>query len=281
MRPCAGGRGSLTGRLLTPHLPGGDTCEATNCEANTVSSASQSYLDETLKLLTQVRDTQTAAIHEAAELVAGAVSAGGLVHTFGTGHSHLLAEELFYRAGGLGQINPILVDALMLHAGAARSTRLERLSGLADALIDDEPIGPDDVMIVISNSGGNATCVEMALAARSRGMSTIAVTSMRHSTAAGARQREGHRLHEVVDVVLDNQGEPGDAFLTFEGSQVRVGPTSTVVGAAMLNAVVAEAVDLLIHRGHVPDVFASSNLANGDEVNQALITRYAPRVRSL
>ena len=246
-----------------------------------MSSASHSYLDETVRLLTKVRDEQGSAIHDAAELVARAVSADGLVHVFGTGHSHLLAEELFYRAGGLAQINPILIDALMLHAGAARGTRLERLSGLAEALLDDEPTGPADVMIVVSNSGGNATCVEMALAARGRGMSTIGVTSIRHATAPGARQREGRRLHEVVDVVLDNQGAPGDACLVLEGSELRVGPTSTVVGAAMLNAVVAEAAELMLLRGHSPDVFASSNMAEGDVINDALITRYAPRVRSL
>lgn len=244
-------------------------------------TAGHSYLDETVRLLTKVRDEQGSAIHEAAELVAQAVSSGGLVHLFGTGHSHLLAEELFYRAGGLAQINPILVDALMLHAGAARGTRLERLSGLAEALLDQEPIGPDDVMIVISNSGGNATCVEMALSARDRGMSTIGVTSIRHAKAAGARQRDGRRLHEVVDVVLDNQGEPGDASVTLEGLEQRVGPTSTVIGAAMLNAVVTESAELMIARGHAPDVFASSNMAEGDTLNQALISRYAPRVRSL
>lgn len=246
-----------------------------------MSGAGHSYLDEAVRLLTKVRDEQDSAIHEAAELMAHAVSAGGLVHLFGTGHSHLLSEELFYRAGGLAQINPILVDALMLHAGAARSTHLERLSGLAETLLDNEPIEPNDVMIVISNSGGNAACVEMAVTARARGMSTIGVTSIRHANAPEARQRGGPRLHEVVDVVLDNYGQPGDACLALAGLEQRVGPTSTVVGSAMLNAVVAEAVELLLARGHSPDVFASSNMTHGDTINQTLISRYSPRVRAL
>lgn len=246
-----------------------------------MSGAGHSYLNETVRLLTEIDAEQGPAIHDAAELVARAVSAGGLVHVFGTGHSHLLAEELFYRAGGLAQVNPILFDGLMLHSGASRGTHLERLSGLAGVLLDAEPTGPDDVMILTSNSGGNATCLEMASEACSRGMATIAVTSVQHATSSEARHQSGRRLHEVVDVVLDNLGRPGDACLTLNGFPQRVGPTSTVIGAALLNAVVVEAVELMVARDHSPDVFASSNIADGDTTNDALIARYAERVRAL
>ncbi|MEO7979555.1 MAG: SIS domain-containing protein [Sporichthyaceae bacterium] len=246
-----------------------------------MSSTGRTYLEEVIALLTAVRDEQWSALEQAAELVAGAVVTGGLVHVFGTGHSHLLAEELFYRAGGLAQVNPILVDALMLHAGAARGTRLEPLSGLGEAILDDEPIGPNDVLVVISNSGGNAACVEMARAAIARGIPTIALTSLQHATAAAARSGSGPRLHDIADVVLDNRGRPGDACADLEGLDVAVGPTSTAVGAAILNAVVVEAVRLVLERGGSPDVFASSNVTGGDDVNADLIARYSSRVRSL
>lgn len=246
-----------------------------------MGSAARSYLDEVLRLLREVRDGQAPAIARAAELVADTVEAGGLVHVFGTGHSHLLAEELFYRAGGLAQVNPILVDALMLHAGAARSTRLERLTGLGEALADEESFGAGDVLILVSNSGGNAACLEMAAVARRRSVPTIAVTSLAHATSVDARAGAGDRLHEVVDVVLDNRGRPGDACTSVEGFDQLVGPTSTAVGAAILQAVVVEAVELLVARGHVPDVFASSNLDGGDRTNRDLVARYSPRVRAL
>jgi uncharacterized phosphosugar-binding protein len=246
-----------------------------------MTSAGRRYLAEIAGLLAQVEADGWEQVSRAAALVAGTVEAGGLIHVFGTGHSHLLAEELFYRAGGLAQVNPILVDPLMLHSGAARSTRLERVPGLAAALLADEPVGPDDLMVVASNSGGNATGVEMVLAARELGLPTIALTSVAHATAAAARAGAGPRLHELADVVLDNHGRPGDAAVVPAGSEVAVSPTSTVVGAAILNAVVAEAVELLLARGVVPDVFASSNLAGGDETNRALLAAYGPRVRSL
>lgn len=232
-------------------------------------------------MLQEVEDSGWEAVRRAAGLVADTVAAGGLIHVFGTGHSHLMAEELFYRAGGLAQVNPILIDPLMLHSGAARSTRLERVPGLAAALLESEPVGPDDLMIVVSNSGGNATGVEMLVAARERGLATIALTSVQHATAGSARAGSGPRLHELADVVLDNRGSAGDAAVIPAGGSVAVAPTSTVVGAAILNTVVAEAVELLLARGDVPDVFASSNLAGGDETNRALLDTYRPRVRAL
>jgi uncharacterized phosphosugar-binding protein len=246
-----------------------------------VTTAGRRYLGELTRLLHAVESEGWEQIERAAALVADTVEAGGLIHVFGTGHSHLLAEELFYRAGGLAQVNPILVDPLMLHSGAARSTHLERVPGLAAALLDSEPVGPNDLMVVASNSGGNATGVEMLLEAHRRGLPTIALTSVQHATAASARAGRGPRLHEIADVVLDNHGTPGDASVTPTGGSVAVAPTSTVIGAAILNAVVAEAVEQLLARGVLPEVFASSNLAGGDETNQALVAAYAPRVRAL
>lgn len=245
-----------------------------------MSSAGQRFLAEADRLLRAAAESQGDAVTRAASLVADALATGGLLHTFGTGHSHLLAEEVFYRAGGLAAVNPILVDPLMLHAGAVRSTALERVSGVGEVLLDAEAVGTGDVLLVISNSGGNAVAVEMAQAAARRGLATIALTSVRHATDSTARAGgEGPRLHEVVDVVLDNGGRPGDACV--EVADLVVAPTSTVVGAALLQAVVAETVELLLARGVAPEVFRSSNLAGGDAHNAALAQRYAGRVRSL
>ncbi|MFN8196669.1 MAG: SIS domain-containing protein [Nocardioidaceae bacterium] len=229
----------------------------------------QRYLATTAGLVEQLSSEAWPAIVAAADLVAECLRAGGTVHAFGTGHSHMLAEELFYRAGGLVDVRPLLFDGLMLHTGAARSTDLERLSGLAVVLLEHHGVAAGDVLVVASNSGGNAVSTEIAAAARDRGLSVIAVTSLRHATSSLARQTDGHKLHEIAHVVVDNGGCPGDACVTIDGAPHAVGPTSTVVGAAIVNAIAVEAVDRLCALGHVPQVYASSNLAGGDDVNHA------------
>jgi uncharacterized phosphosugar-binding protein len=219
------------------------------------------------ELLARLSTTEWSRITEAADLLADAIASGHVVHAFGSGHSHMLAEELFYRAGGLVRVRPMLFEGLMLHASAPLSTSLERLPGLAAALLADHPMAPGDVLILASNSGSNAVTTELAALARDAGVRTIAITSLRHATSASARVSDGPRLHELVDVVIDNGGAVGDAAVLIDGLATPVGPTSTVVGAAILDALVAEVVERLIARGTTPEVYASSNVAGGDEVN--------------
>jgi uncharacterized phosphosugar-binding protein len=183
----------------------------------------------------------------------------------------MLAEELFYRAGGLVRVKPILFEGLMLHAGAELSTSLERLPGVAAALLEQHPIAPGDVLIVASNSGGNAVVREMASLAHGRGIPVIAIVSRAHASSGSARAAGDTNLQEVADVVIDNGGAPGDAAVVIDGFAQRVGPTSTVVGAAALNAIVAEAAERLVARGIEPDVFLSSNVEGGDDVNARLL----------
>jgi uncharacterized phosphosugar-binding protein len=232
------------------------------------------YLDQLGLLLGRLRDAEWTNIRRAATLVADALASGHTVHTFGTGHSHILAEELFYRAGGLVRVSPILFDGLMLHVSAALSTSLERLPDLADALLDDHPVQPGDVLIVASNSGSNAVTSRLIQRVQREGVAVIAVTSLRHATSSDARANELPRPHELADVVIDNGGTVGDAAVEIEGLDQKVAPTSTVVGAAIMNAMVAEAVQMLVDRGLSPEVYTSSNTEGGDEAN----ARFAPRL---
>ena len=241
-----------------------------------VASPGRRYLEIAGELVARLLDDEWPNIRAAAELVADTLAARGIVHAFGTGHSHMLAEELYYRAGGLVDVRPILFEGLMLHASAPLSTSLERLPGLAEALLDDHPIRSGDVLIVASNSGSNAVTSELARLARAAGARVIAVTSLRHATSSAARATALPRLHELADVVIDNGGCVGDAAVEIDGLASRVAPTSTVVGAAIVNAIEAEAVGILVERGAEPEVFASSNVEGGDAVNAALLGRRGP-----
>lgn len=235
------------------------------------------YLEVAGRLIERLVTDEWPSIRAAAELVADALEDGRLVHVFGTGHSHMLAEELFYRAGGLVRVSPILFEGLMLHASAPLGTSLERLPGLADALLLDHPVEEGDVLIVASNSGSNAVTSELAQRVRRVGARVIAVTSLRHATSAAARPTELPRLHDLADVVIDNGGCVGDAAIDIAGFDRKVAPTSTVVGAAILNAMVAEAVQSLVARGVVPDVYTSSNTEGGDDANSRFVRQAAAR----
>ena len=163
-----------------------------------MTSPGRRYLEIAGELVARLLDDEWPNIRAAAELVADTLAARGIVHAFGTGHSHMLAEELYYRAGGLVDVRPILFEGLMLHASAPLSTSLERLPGLAAALLDDHPIRPGDVLIVASNSGSNAVTSELARLARDAGARVIAVTSLRHATSSAARATALPRLHEIA-----------------------------------------------------------------------------------
>ena len=234
-------------------------------------SAGLRYLELAERLVKRLVTDEWPNIRAAAELVAGALEDSRPVHVFGTGHSHMLAEELFYRAGGLVRVRPMLFEGLMLHASAPLSTSLERLPGLADALLLDHPVEEGDVLIIASNSGSNAVTSELAQRVRRVGARVIAVTSLRHATSAAARPTDLPRLHELADVVIDNGGCVGDAAIEIAGFDRKVAPTSTLVGAAILNAMVAEAVQSLVDRGIAPEVYTSSNTEGGDDANSRFV----------
>ncbi|MBX3194272.1 MAG: SIS domain-containing protein [Microbacteriaceae bacterium] len=224
---------------------------------------------------------QADAIRRAGEAVAATIAADGLLHVFGTGHSHLLAEELFYRAGGLAAVNPVLIEGLLLHAGAELSTSMERTAGLGAVIFDRLGAAPVDTMLVATNSGSNIIARELVERARDHGMTTIAIVSLAHATSASSRGAGARRVDEIADIVIDNLGRPGDAAIAVPGVELPMGPTSTVMGAAIVNAVAMTAAAIAAERGVQPVVFTSSNVAGGDERNRAALERYRARVRSL
>jgi uncharacterized phosphosugar-binding protein len=162
-----------------------------------------------------------------------------------------------------------------------KSGRLERLSGLAAILLDYHEPRPDEVLIIVSNAGINPVSVELALEAKKRELTVIAITSLRHAQAVASRHPSGKRLFEVADLVIDNYGEAGDGALAFPGLAVKVGPTSLVAGAFIVNSIVCGVVTRFLAKALTPPVYLSANLPGGDEHNRQLEAKYKGRIKLL
>lgn len=231
-------------------------------------------------MLQQVEETQAEAIQAAGRLLADCLAKDGLIHVFGTGHSHLLAEEIFFRAGGLAAVNPIFDSGLMLHESALTSTDLERLEGYAAIVLSRYTFSPHDIIIIVSNSGRNAGPIEAAMEARRREIPVIAVTALTYSKSSASRHSSGKRLFELADVVLDNCGVAGDGAVQVDGLSERICPTSTIMGAALLHAVIYEAVSILLAQDIQPKIIRSANL-DSDQDSRDLLLAFRKRVRHL
>ncbi|CAB4661515.1 MAG: sugar isomerase domain-containing protein [Actinobacteria bacterium] len=245
------------------------------------ADALQAFTSRVLALLLAQSQSQNSEILKAAKALATTIENDGLIHTFGTGHSHLLAEEIFYRAGGLANVSLFVNDDLMLHKAVVSATAKEREPGVVDSLLKLHPLDKGDCLIVISNSGGNGASLELAQRAKKLGITVIALTSVNHATSGSARSKNSLKLHEIVDIVLDNGGVPGDAFMNIEGIPTPVGATSTIVGAYLLESLVVQTIAMLASKGKVPDLFLSSNLEGGDMHNAKLFAKYLSRIEIL
>jgi len=236
------------------------------------------YARRVRHMLEQVVDNERPAIEQAGQLLANTLGLGGLIHTFGTGHSHLLAEEIYSRAGGLLPINVIESAPLMLHEDAVASGDWERQSGLAAILLEHAAVDPRrDALIIISNSGRNAVPVEAAEWARSHKVPLIALTSIAHSQSQPSLAASGKRLFELADVVLDNFGQPGDAAVEIQ-ADLWAGATSTVVGAFVLQCVVLSCVEECLKRGVQAFLLRSGNIAGAHAANARLVAAYPGRL---
>lgn len=227
-----------------------------------------------------VYTSQRAAIAQAAEWLGEALAHDHWLYAFGTGHSHLLAEEVFYRAGGLAHAVPMLDTNLMLHENAIDATYLERREGYAATLLKHYPVEAGDLLIVASNSGRNAVPIELALLGRERGLKIVVVVNLAHCRAWPSRHSSGKRLTDVGDVIIDNCGIPGDAALEMPGMPSLVGPTSSITGMFIINALIVQGIENALSRGQVPEIYISSN-SNGDAHNNVLLEKYRSRIRHL
>ena len=237
------------------------------------------YISVVNETIARAWNSQQEKIAAAAEQIAEAIKRKNNVFIFGCSHAGILSEEVFYRTGGLAVINPIFFPGFMLNTKPVTMTsRLERIPGIGRMLLLENHLRKGDVLLIHSVSGRNTVPVEMAIEASKTGVYVIALTNMEYSSGAASRHPSGKKLYEVSDLVLDNCGVPGDAAIRLEGLEEAVGPTSTAVGAALMNGLSIEVVEKLINDKIVPPVFLSANLDGGDEHNRKIFKEYKDNI---
>lgn len=227
-----------------------------------------------------IKEQETDKILAAGGKVADAIKNNGLIHVFGCGHSHMVAEELFFRAGGLVPINPIFDTSTMLHEGARRSSAIERMSGHAKLTIDNYQINPNDIFLIASNSGINPYPIEMAQEAKKRGAYVIGITSEAYKNVP-SRNPENLHLPDVCDMYIDNHAGYGDASVTVTDDGVKAGPLSSINVFFIANSIILAAGEILSKDNIKLPVFTSGNVPQGDMRNQKLLINYKYRVKHL
>lgn len=237
------------------------------------------YLRCITELLNNIESTQSGNIDKAASCIKESLNSGGVLHAFSTGHSHMLVEEIFYRAGGLVPVNPILEPAVMLHEGAIKSTNLEKLTGYAKVVFDSHDLRQGEVIIIISNSGINPVPIEMAMMAKERSMKVIALTSCSISGKSTSRHPSGAKLMDIADIVLDNCIKVSDASIEVKETGQSVAAVSTIAGTYILQRTVIAIVNKFLEKGEIPPVFMSANMEGGYEFNERLINKYKSRIK--
>ncbi len=220
-------------------------------------------------LLNEVEKTQSEHITKAAHLIANSIMEGGILQAFGSGHSYAAAIEICGRAGGLIPAKVIKEPAM---------GNYEAIEGVGALFVKRCDFRKNDVVVIISNSGRNPLPLEIALKVKEVGAKLIVVTSLEASKQLSCRHSGGKNLWEYADVVLDNRVAFGDATIEVPGLPVKVCGTSSVAAAALLNASVLEAIQLMVSKNFIPPVYMSANVDGGNEFNEKLINKYADRL---
>ncbi|MCX6090661.1 MAG: SIS domain-containing protein [Candidatus Atribacteria bacterium] len=239
------------------------------------------YYENVCRQLDEIVKQDRENIQKAVLIMVDAMKEGGLIHIFGTGHSHIFSEEAFYRAGGLACINPVLEPSLMLHAGAMKSSALEDLDGYAEKLYHHLQPESRDAFILFSNSGVNLVPFQMSKIVQENGIPIIAVGSRKYiEYLKNTKKRES--IMENCTVFIDNHSEIGDASIPIPDSDLKMAPTSTLTGVFILNLILVNAATHLLQNEHItPPVFISGNLPEGKMRNKKIFDQFRTRVRFL
>lgn len=230
------------------------------------------YYAAATALLARARDLNAPILKQIAALMGRSVADGGVIHVFGSGHSEVIGREIIGRAGGLVCVSGIpdptggFIENLVGY-GTRLAERYDRQHGLLAG----------ETIIVISNSGKNSSPIEVALYAKQKQLNVVALTCVAMSRSAATVHPDGRKLHEIADHTLDNLGLPGDA-ITPVAEGIMAGPTSTLIGATLLNLLMLETIAWLQAGGHHLPILRSQNMPDAIAYNRELGKKYKGRL---
>lgn len=234
----------------------------------------------------KILESEESSINKASDFMVQSIKKDELIHIFGTGgHSSMGAMEMFWRAGCLAPINPILDPAILPSMGAKHSNWMERTEGLSPSILSSYNIKSGETIIIVNAYGINSVTIDTAINARKRDLNTIGITSTSFAEnvpkGAISRHPSGKNLHQIVDVFINCYMPLGDSSIKIEGCQQMVAPLSTFLNCFCLHLLVIRTVEKLIGEGLEPPIWVSGNLPEGDKKNQKWQEKYEPRVKHL
>jgi uncharacterized phosphosugar-binding protein len=230
--------------------------------------------------LDAIESTQLSNISQASEHFAGTIFSGRLVHVFGTGHSRMAVEEMFPRYGSFPGFHPIVELSMSYHNpvvganGQRQAMFLENVQGFGPILWRNFATTSADALLAISSSGCNAVTIDVAIEAKRLGMFVVALTSLANAAASISRHDSRFKLHEVVDLVLDQQAPPGDSVVWIPGLETPVAPLSSITSCTIINLIKANVARLLTEAGHPPKVLTAACHLGADRASELFEETY-------
>ncbi|MFM1542607.1 SIS domain-containing protein [Helcococcus ovis] len=232
------------------------------------------YFDKIKKILYDVEKNECENIKKFKDCLVEATINKNNIYIFGASHAGILVQEMYYRAGGLITVNPIFGREISLtNQPITITSKMERLHGYGSILASTIKFKKNDLLILHSVSGRNPVTIELGIYAKEKGVKIIVLTNLNYSKNSKSRHKSGKLLYEIADVIIDNHGDIGDATISIKEG-LNVAPTSTVIGATILNTVISETAKELLKNNIDPlPFFYSANLDGGDEKNK-LVAKY-------
>ena len=244
------------------------------------------YVEKAFANIKRVMEKQGENIRKAAALMTEAIAADKLINVYGGGgHTTLVMGEMFFRAGGLSNINPIMETGISVFNQALKYLELERCENFGRSVMKYYDLQKGDLLIIFHNIGINAATIDAALEAKEKGVKIIAVSSSLWQNEMPAdhfiRHSSGKNLFELADVCIDDYNPVGDAIVKVPGFDIPIAPVSNIVDFTIAHLLEIETIRQCVERGINPPVWNSANAPGGDQKNAAYVKKYRPRVKSL